>query len=162
MKVLLSHITLKKKKFTLHSSQMPDLPEIEGGVTANLEIYALGEKYYASGTVNASVRLQCDLCLEEFSQELSEPIAVYISQDADESDDDFIPLRPNDVEIDFSDFIRDTLLLAFPIIRKCRPDCKGLDAKTGINLNYSEKPKEEDAIDPRWEKLKLIRSQLNQ
>ncbi len=163
MKVMLSHITLKKKKFSLTSSgPQLDIPEIQGDIHADLEIYALGEKYYASGTVSAEARFQCDLCLEDFTHKITEPVSVYIGYGLNESSDDIIPLMPNDVEIDFSDYIRDTLLLAFPITKKCRTNCKGLDAKTGVNLNYSAAPKQEETIDPRWEKLKQLRTQLNQ
>jgi len=162
MKVLISHITMKKKMFNLTAKGAAlDIPEIDGEISAILEIYKMGEKYYASGTVTANARFQCDLCLDEFTQEISEPIAVYISYDSDESTDDFIPLAHNDVEIDFSAYIRETLLLAYPYTKKCRSDCKGLDAITGLNLNRASAPAKEERADPRWEKLKLIRSQIN-
>lgn len=162
MKVLLSHISDKKKKFSLESNGLLlDIPEAKGQVTVNMELYAMGEKYFAQGNATATVELTCDICLEKYSMNINEPFQVFISATDDAENEEIIVLSENAIDIDFSVFIRDTLLLGLPIQKRCRPNCQGLDPLTGLNLNYSEKSNSAQSIDPRWEKLLKIKEQLN-
>ena len=44
------------------------------------------------------------------------------------------PVHPADV-VDITDDVRQEILLAYPMIPVCRPDCKGLCRRCGQNLN---------------------------
>ena len=62
-----------------------------------------------------------------------------------------------DQEIDLAAWARDTLALALPAQILCRPDCAGLCAVCGENLNDAGPGHQhETAPDPRWAKLREL------
>jgi uncharacterized protein len=60
--------------------------------------------------------------------------------------------------LDVRSWVRDALALALPATVLCRPDCAGLCAVCGENLNLAEAPHVHDSgPDPRWAKLSELR-----
>jgi len=76
--------------------------------------------------VNADIRcplqMMCGRCLEEFTSTV-EMGAIFSYQ-----------VQPSDV-VDITDDVRQEIMLAYPMIPVCRPDCKGLCRECGQNLN---------------------------
>ncbi len=72
--------------------------------------------------IRAPMHLTCARCLEEF--------AAAITTDAVFS----YSIKPDDV-VDITDDLRQEIILAYPMIPMCRPDCKGLCPTCGQNLN---------------------------
>jgi uncharacterized protein len=60
-------------------------------------------------------------------------------------------------QIDWGDIVREQLILALPIAPRCKEDCQGLCAQCGINKNHESCDCAAKQIDPRWEKLRLIK-----
>ena len=60
-------------------------------------------------------------------------------------------------ELDLRGWARDTLALAMPAQIACRPDCAGLCAQCGADLNEEPDHRHEVAPDPRWAKLREFR-----
>lgn len=60
-------------------------------------------------------------------------------------------------ELDVAAWARDALALALPTQITCRPDCAGLCAQCGANLNEDPDHTHEAAPDQRWAKLSEIR-----
>ena len=52
-------------------------------------------------------------------------------------------------EIDISETIRESLQLVLPMKPVCSPDCKGLCAHCGCDLNIEQCSCKEEGIDPR-------------
>jgi len=71
--------------------------------------------------------------------------------DEDAEDDDIQSLPSESDEIDLTDIVRDTLMLAVPV-RKIAPGAEELDLPTTFG-----EASEED-IDPRWKGLEQLRS----
>jgi uncharacterized protein len=98
----------------------------------------------------------CMRCLEQ-----AEPV---ISVDAREIDQPgggeelHSPYVEEDL-VDLSGWARDALLLALPAQLLCRPDCKGLCAVCGVNLNDADPAahEHERGGDPRWAKLRELK-----
>src|SRR5262249_59232686 len=63
------------------------------------------------------------------------------------SDDDVVDLEP---------LIRDALLLELSPVPLCRPDCKGLCPKCGVDHNLSECDCADAEPDPRWAALRSL------
>src|SRR5215217_4148374 len=60
-------------------------------------------------------------------------------------------------ELDMAAWARDALALTLPVQITCRPDCAGLCAQCGANLNDEPGHQHEADPDPRWSKLSELR-----
>ena len=65
-----------------------------------------------------------------------------------------------DDELDLSAWARDALALSLPDQILCRPDCAGLCAVCGKNLNDEPHEHADERIDPRWAALGELRDRL--
>ncbi len=72
--------------------------------------------------VNALMHLSCSRCLEDFVTPKSFEIKLNL------------PIEDKK-EIDITDNLREELILSYPLKPLCRPDCLGLCANCGQNLN---------------------------
>jgi uncharacterized protein len=61
--------------------------------------------------------------------------------------------------LELSQWARDAVALALPDKILCRPDCAGLCAVCGKNLNEEPHTHEEEHGDPRWAALEALRDQ---
>jgi uncharacterized protein len=67
------------------------------------------------------------------------------------------PYLDDDDALDLAGWARDALALAMPAQINCRPDCAGLCAQCGADLNADPEHRHESEPDPRWAKLGEIR-----
>jgi uncharacterized protein len=67
------------------------------------------------------------------------------------------PYVSDDGELDVEAWARDALALALPAQITCRPDCAGLCAQCGANLNEDPDHAHEAGPDQRWAKLSELR-----
>ena len=82
----------------------------------------------------AQVQAQCVRCLEDFKQPLHtnfQEIYTYAAEPLSEDEESI----PEDGYLDFGKSIGDYLFLEYPINPLCKPDCRGLCAVCGQNLN---------------------------
>jgi uncharacterized protein len=68
------------------------------------------------------------------------------------------PYLEND-NLDLSAMARDAVALALPETILCRPDCAGICAECGKNLNEGPHVHEEAVGDPRWAALEALRDE---
>ena len=62
--------------------------------------------------------------------------------------------------LDLSGWARDGLVLALPDKILCRPDCAGLCAVCGLDLNREPHTHEDEERDPRWAALAELKDRL--
>ena len=74
--------------------------------------------------IRCPLRLSCARCLEEFGATVTTK-ALFSYQ-----------VQPTDV-VDITDDVRQEIILAYPMIPVCQPDCKGLCSSCGQNLNVA-------------------------
>jgi uncharacterized protein len=67
------------------------------------------------------------------------------------------PYMDESGELDLGRWARDALALALPGQLTCRPDCAGLCAQCGANLNADPAHAHEAAPDTRWAKLSELK-----
>jgi uncharacterized protein len=103
----------------------------------------------------ASVHGPCMRCLDpaELNQEVD---AREVSQPGG-GEELQSPYVGNDGELDLRAWARDALALAMPAQIACRPDCAGLCARCGADLNEDPEHHHEPEPDARWAKLGEIR-----
>ena len=85
-------------------------------------IRRVDEELLVDVDITAPAELTCARCLTDFRQTL-EADALFS-----------YTVRPTDV-VDITEDVRQELVLAYPMIPLCRPDCQGLCPVCGQNLN---------------------------
>ncbi|MCZ6704069.1 MAG: DUF177 domain-containing protein [Ignavibacteria bacterium] len=109
-------------------------------------------------------RMSCDRCGTEFNKKIeSQYKMVYLLRNVENCIEelDFNYLTTNTNEIDIKNDVRDYFLLAIPMKKLCKHDCKGLCYKCGSNLNNGECDCNYDEIDDRWKALLDLKKKLN-
>ena len=125
-----------------------ELSRIEGG-------YALTARLSYDG------QLECSRCLAPYAfQEDDEfTLVLYPRAGALEAD---VELAKGDLDTQFYDqpvialspIVEERVQMALPMKPLCRPDCRGLCATCGNDLNLGPCACVHDAVDPRWEALR--------
>jgi uncharacterized protein len=96
---------------------------------------------------SAETTVMCVRCLQDFDQELDWSFTELYAFDKRSVTDSELIL-PEDGHIDLAEMIREYSLLEVPISPICKPDCQGLCAECGQNLNEKDcghKPIEPDS-----------------
>ena len=98
----------------------------------------------------------CMRCLDPASPEIAVD-AFEVQQPGSRDEELTSPYVGDDGELDLAAWARDALALSLPAQITCRPDCAGLCAQCGANLNDEPDHAHEAEPDPRWAKLSEIR-----
>lgn len=129
----------------------------EGAVHAELLLESVVEGIYVSGTVTGTWTFECRRCLTEFIDPFSVEVAdVYATEQPD--DDEGYQIEA--AHIDLVPMIRDAVLLAAPVNPLHDPDCKGLCAVCGQDLNVADCGHRAERTNLAWEPLKRLREQM--
>jgi len=115
-------------------------------------------------TIDGTVEVTCDRCLEEFDIPISYEGSLYVkfSETRSEEDSEIIILSTDDSEINISQYIYESICLSLPIQRyhgmkgtksKCNKEM--LEKLKSLSVKKAKK-EDNDEIDPRWSKLKDI------
>ena len=91
-----------------------------------------------------------------FDTRLHGPVRAREYQATSPDDDELRSPYLDDDLLDVSAWARDAIVLALPDKILCRPDCAGLCAVCGGNLNDEPHEHETDAVDPRWAALRAL------
>ena len=86
-----------------------------------------GQELVVAVDIRCPIRLSCARCLEEFTSTLHAD-AMFNYE-----------VRPADI-VDITDDVRQEIMLGYPTIPVCRPDCRGLCRVCGQNLNAGDCP----------------------
>jgi uncharacterized protein len=98
----------------------------------------------------------CMRCLET-AEPRFEVDAREVEQPGTGDDELSSPYVDDEGELNLAAWARDALALTLPAQITCRPECAGLCAQCGANLNDDPEHAHEAAPDPRWAKLSEIR-----
>jgi uncharacterized protein len=140
-------------------------PKIRGHVAITKD----NEEILISGAVEVNMTMKCSRCLCQF--ESSIPINLLLTarrqvgQDSEyetDSELDFNEVLIHNEEIDLGELIVQEIFLDIPMKPLCKDDCPGLCSQCGGAIGpdgCSCSPG--DSVDPRWEKLVILKSRLN-
>jgi len=112
----------------------------------------------------ATAELTCDRTLRRYEQPVEGAYSLLygppsmVGQEGEEFEE-VRPLSPTDKELDLTDVVRDTLLLALPQ-RRVAPDAEDEPIERQFGPPDSDAADEEATdtpVDPRWSKLKELR-----
>lgn len=122
------------KDKTLHFSFNDEIEELKAKINAELDFTSLGEFIEVKGNVTGSVKLECDMCLEEFDYKLEFPIeetyaknSLYeeYGQETEIKEGQFITDLNGANEIDVYDLLYQSVILQLPNKKVCGINCKG-------------------------------------
>jgi uncharacterized protein len=102
------------------------------------EIYRSEHDVHFQGSIDGEVRATCARCLEEFERPLHRDFRFVIlprPAATDDADDDEGVDHYSGDELDLGPLVRELALLALDVMPLCSPDCRGLCARCGANLN---------------------------
>ncbi len=133
--------------------------EFVGNVTGQITLQNVGGELAVWGRLRAVAVAECGRCLREhavplefeFSEtckfaQIDEPLSY--TQVTDEDEPAPIPVLDGDA-IDLSELVRQLLVLHLPARSLCRPDCRGICASCGADLNETTCACGSEEIDPR-------------
>ncbi len=136
-----------------------DDPDFKHDIRVALDIEKVGRNIFLNVGVATHIEMVCDRCAEPFTMQLTDQYRLLYTTDPDMQNDQdestfFIPESFD--EVDLSEPLRETLVLALPVKRLCQEECKGLCGRCGQNLNEKACDCKTGHMDPRWEKLKTL------
>ncbi|GGE16659.1 hypothetical protein GCM10011571_17910 [Marinithermofilum abyssi] len=133
----------------------PDLVHLEP-VKVRVQAWKDGETYHVHGRQSTEAEFRCSRCLTTFSRPLSmEWHRILTDAEPKEDEEDAVQVDP-DQPVDVTPFIREALLLEFPLAPVCREDCKGLCPACGVNRNEQTCQCDTRPVDPRLAKLQEL------
>lgn len=127
-------------------------------LTGSLRLESVVEGVLVTGTVSGRVQQECARCLKAFSAPLEVEVCELYTAPGHEAEPD--AYRVTGTEIDLEPMLRDETGLALPLNPLCRPDCAGLCARCGKDLNEGACDCVEDETDHRWDALAEVRARL--
>ena len=100
-------------------------------------------KIQVNVSIEAEQTVICDRCCDDLVITTSGQSSVYFSErepilPEEDPGDEYRCFVLGQSQLDVSAEVRDALILSIPYQNFCSPDCKGLCAKCGTNLNQSE------------------------
>lgn len=122
--------------------------------------YAGTGEVVARGTVRGTLQQQCRRCLEPVRTELAEELTMVFDAETEEDEaGGAYPFEPVGEELDLSEAVREELVLAMNPFVVCKPECRGLCPRCGTDLNEGSCDCTLEEPDPRWEKLRKLKSE---
>jgi uncharacterized protein len=118
----------------------------------DLRLESLTGGIVASGRVRGRWSAVCSRCLTPLRTDFDLRLREVFEEDPVE--EETYPLRHD--EIDLEQPLRDLVVPELPIVPRCRPDCAGLCATCGTNLNEAVCDCDAAPVDPRWEALRNL------
>jgi uncharacterized protein len=101
----------------------------------------------------------CYRCLGDAAVDIPINAREYQATNAD-TDELRTPYLVADDTLDLESWARDAIALELPEQILCRPDCKGLCAVCGKDLNVEPHEHEEERVDSRWAALAELKDKL--
>ena len=115
----------------------------------------IGGSLELSASVSAEFSFECDRCCETFDEvfecSFDEVLKKEDSRAEDDENPDAVYFQGNSIELD--EIVLNNIIVALPLKRLCKDDCKGLCAKCGQNLNQGECSCDIRNTDPRFDVL---------
>lgn len=133
----------------------PRLPA-DSAVRVDLVCSSLNDGIVVDGRVSVEHRGDCRRCLRPLMARVESSVHELYQETL--TDPDAFPIE-ND-QIDLVAVVRETILIDLPDAPLCRPDCRGLCASCGTDLNEATCGCVQDDVDPRWSALDGILDRL--
>lgn len=120
------------------------------------------------GSFSGRFQVPCARCIELVEIPLTAEFDLIFRPVGADSDSLERSITASETEIGYyqkdslllEDVLREQVLLSLPVRALCKPDCKGLCPRCGVNRNSQTCNCEEGPTDPRWEALSGLRGRI--
>jgi uncharacterized protein len=128
------------------------------------ELQSSTDEIRVQGTLQVTLGMTCDRCAEPFQQIIDQEFDLIYAPPPETNPGAEIAIGPSDSNIAFfegnglelNDILQEQVLLAIPLQRLCRADCKGICPTCGQNRNETDCQCRERIVDDRWSALKNL------
>ncbi len=134
--------------------------EFTNPVHIHYDINRVGGEFFVKTSLKTNANLECDRCLDAYQLTIEEMVDMIFTMDQNmqtEDEQDVYVFSEGENEIDITDALRETLLIAIPFKKICDRACKGLCPHCGANWNRESCECDQTRIDPRWEALRALK-----
>lgn len=123
------------------------------------------ESFLLTARLDYRQTLNCDRCLAPIEQPVvadldlmieTAPVSRHQAEEVELGEDDLGVLHVEGDVLDTEPLIAEQVQLNIPMKPLCRPDCQGLCARCGAELNQGPCGCKQERMDPRWEALKAL------
>jgi uncharacterized protein len=139
-------------RFLCRSEILEDDNLVDGSIEVEGNVVNVGLYLTVSGVIRGEANRTCNRCLKEFTASIVAPFNENWRQVADDHDG----FTYQGEEIDISELVRETLVLAEPLKSLCKETCRGLCPNCGADLNTADCNCVRDDIDPRLAALQKL------
>ena len=120
-----------------------------------------GDEIICQVDIRAEAEVECSRCLEIFNLPIDSRLQYVVQMldpvpETSNDDDDFEIIPKAQSELDISQRVRESIILAIPIKPLCSDDCRGLCPMCGADLNENPCDCVPDKTDERWDVLKKL------
>ena len=125
-----------------------ELSRIDGPISGELALEGVSGGVLMRGRVAVVVHHTCHRCVGEWEEQVEVVVTELLGTDPDDEyrlDGEIADLEPP---------VRDAVLLTLPLLPTCRPDCAGLCAVCGADLNTGACPGHDDEPDSPFAALR--------
>lgn len=137
-------------------------------VVVDLDIQKSDDEYFCQAGISAVVTLECSRCLGQYETELSTSTDFIVSSKVTyeelrkeaEDDENYVFYQGEAQVVDLYEIVRQTIILAVPMMPICSDNCRGLCPICGTNLNLHECNCHYEQINERWNGLKDLKNSL--
>ena len=124
-------------------------------VQLDLRLESVVEGVLVTGTASGPIRGECVRCLGAIVDRVDIDVQeLFVYPDSEATEDEASRLDGD--LIDLEPLLRDAIVLELPFQPLCAPDCAGLCADCGVNLNDQPEHTHEIPPDPRWAALRRL------
>ncbi len=139
---------------------------LNGPVAVSGKVKTSGTEVFVTGNVKANILLECDRCLRQLELPVNADFKLeYVTgnqyesgHDAELSEAEMAVSIFDGETIDIDEVVKEQLVLSVPVRILCQPECKGICAECGADLNLGDCGCQSEKIDPRWAALKNLKS----
>ncbi|MBX2845909.1 MAG: DUF177 domain-containing protein [Saprospiraceae bacterium] len=138
-------------------------PVKSGDVEVELEFDKRDTFFVLGFRFGGLVNVHCDRCTADVTLPVNGAASLLVKFENGESydvaDDEVMYISPKAIEVDFSQFLYENIIVNVPLYKTCDDDISGKQACNEKVLNYLENGDKSgsEEIDPRWNKLKQLK-----
>ncbi len=135
-----------------------------GNCKVDVELNKLHNQIILNANITLNVKFECDRCNKTFNTVIAsyyKMVYLFGTEPVDNGSVNITYLPVDADKIDLAGDVRDYALLAIPMKKLCKENCKGLCVKCGKDLNQGECCCEFNGADPRWLPLTELKNKIN-
>lgn len=136
-----------------------------GNFILNVKLVKTHNQIILDGDLRLNAKFSCDRCATSFDSVIKtgyQMVYLFGQQPRNNGSTDLTYLPADADKIDLANDVHDYSILAIPMKKLCKEDCKGLCFKCGKDLNEGDCDCVKETMDNRWKPLIENKKIINQ